>query len=61
MNVQKKERVEDSLERLTGGEEGEKIEDSFDKIEEQYLENWQLFVMRERVCKTKFVGEKDSN
>jgi len=39
MNVQKKERVEDSLERLTGGEEGEKIEDSFDKIEEQYLEN----------------------
>jgi len=30
---------------------GEMVEDSFDKIEEQYFENWQLFVMRESVQK----------
>ncbi|CAJ2637781.1 hypothetical protein L195_g044963 [Trifolium pratense] len=35
MNVQKEERVEDSLELLMGGEEGEIVEDSFDKIREQ--------------------------
>jgi len=35
MNVQKEERV-DSLERFMRGEEGEIVEDSFDKIEEQY-------------------------
>jgi len=51
MNVQKEERVEDSLERLMEGGEWEIVEDSFDKIEEEYLENWQLFVMRERVKK----------
>jgi len=39
MNVQKEERGEDSLGRLMGGEEGEIVEDSFDKIGEQYLEN----------------------
>jgi len=33
MNIQKEERVEDSLERLMGGEKGEIVEDSFDKIE----------------------------
>ena len=35
MNVQKKEKVEDLFERLMGGEEGEIVEDSFDKIEKQ--------------------------
>jgi len=34
-NVQKKEIVKDSFERLIGGEVGEIVEDSFDKIEEQ--------------------------
>jgi len=33
MNVQKKERVKDSLERLMGGKEREIVEDSFAKIE----------------------------
>jgi len=32
MNVQKEERVEDSLELLMEGEEGEVVEDSFDNI-----------------------------
>ena len=31
--------MEDALERLIGGEEGEIVEDLLDKIEEQYLEN----------------------
>jgi len=35
----KKKGVENSLEWLMRGEEGEKVLDSFDKIEEQYLEN----------------------
>jgi len=35
MNVKKEERVEDSLELLIRGEEGEIVEDSFDKIQEQ--------------------------
>lgn len=35
MNVQKEERVEDSLELLMEDEEGEVVEDSFDKIQEQ--------------------------
>lgn len=35
MNVQKEERVEDSLELLMENEEGEVVEDSFDKIQEQ--------------------------
>jgi len=39
MNVRIEEKVEDSLERLVEGEEGEIVEDSFDKTEEQYLEN----------------------
>jgi len=34
MNVQKDEKVEDSLELLMRGEEREIIEDSFDKIQE---------------------------
>jgi hypothetical protein len=46
MNVQKKKRVKDSLKRLMEGEDGEIVEDSFDKIEEQYLENLQLFIER---------------
>jgi hypothetical protein len=39
MNVQKKERVEDSLELLMEGEMGKIVEDSFDKIQQQYLKN----------------------
>jgi len=35
MNVQKEEKVEDSLESLMKGEEGAIVEDSFDKIQEQ--------------------------
>jgi len=35
MNVQKEEKVEDSLELLMRGEEGAIVGDSFDKIEEQ--------------------------
>lgn len=35
MNVQKEERVEDSLELLMEDKEGEVVEDSFDKIQEQ--------------------------
>lgn len=35
MNVQKEERVEDSLELLMEDEEGEVVEDPFDKIQEQ--------------------------
>jgi len=35
MNVQKKEKMEDSLEVLIGGEDGAIVEDSFDKIQEQ--------------------------
>jgi len=35
MNVQKEEKVEDSLELLMKGEEGAMVEDSFDKIQEQ--------------------------
>jgi len=35
MNVQKEERVEDSLELLMEGEEGEVVEDSFDNIQEK--------------------------
>ena len=35
MNVQKEEKVEDSLELLMRGEEGAIVEDSFDKIQEQ--------------------------
>jgi len=35
MNVQNEERVEDSLKRMMGGEEGEIVEGSFDKTEEQ--------------------------
>jgi hypothetical protein len=35
MNIQKEERVQDSLELLMEGVEGEVVEDSFDKIQEQ--------------------------
>jgi len=35
MNVQKEEKVEDSLELLMRGEERAIVEDSFDKIQEQ--------------------------
>jgi len=35
MNVQKEEKVKDSLELLRRDEEGEIVEDSFDKIQEQ--------------------------
>jgi len=35
MNVLREEKVEDSLQLLMRGEEGETIEDSFDKIQEQ--------------------------
>jgi len=35
MNVQKEERVEDSLELLMECEEGEVLEDSFDNIQEK--------------------------
>jgi len=35
INVQKKEKVKNSLERLMRGEDGEIVEDSFDKIHEQ--------------------------
>ena len=60
MNVQKKEKVEDLLERLMGGEEGEIVEDSFDKIEKQEQDQNLLW---ESVCKKKkeFVGEKNNN
>ena len=69
MNVQNEERVEASFERQMRGDEWEIVEDSFDKIKEQYLENWQLFVMRvsewererERERDKEFVGEKYSN
>jgi hypothetical protein len=35
MNVQKEEKVEDSLELVMRGEEGAIVENSFDKIQEQ--------------------------
>jgi len=35
MNVQKEEKVEDSLELLMRGEDGAIVEDSIDKIQEQ--------------------------
>jgi len=41
MNVQKEERVEDSLKLLMRGEEGKIVEDSFDKIQEQEQEQEQ--------------------
>jgi hypothetical protein len=39
------------IETADWGEKGEIVQDSFDKIQEQDLENWQWFV----------TGERDSN
>jgi len=39
MNVQKEEKVEDSLEPLMRGEKRATIEDSFEKIQEQEQDN----------------------
>ena len=39
MNVQKEEKVEDSLKLLMRGEEGAIVEDSFEKIKEQEQDN----------------------
>jgi len=60
MNVQNEERVEDSLKRMMGGEEGEIVEGSFDKTEEQEQD---MDLLWERVCakKKEFVGEKDTS
>ena len=50
MNVQKKERVEDSLEQLMGGEEEEKVEDLFDKIDRRTIFRKLTIVCYKREC-----------
>jgi len=67
MNVQKEEKVEDSLEQLMRGEEGDIVEDYFDKIQKQQEQDENeeeevgIFVMRECAKKLEFVGEKYNN
>jgi len=51
MNVQKEERMEDLLEQLMGGEEGEIVEDLFDKIEEQEQDDNEEEEVSSRVLK----------
>jgi hypothetical protein len=54
MNVQKEEIVEDSLEWLMADEEGEIVDDLFDKIQEQYLETLTIVCYKRECAKKKY-------